>query len=277
MACCPKGDTFVSPCLKYAIFFFNFVLWLCGVLMIAIGVWAFIEKNKYYYQQIETIYDIFLDLSILLIIVGGFIFIVSFAGCVGALRENLCFLRVFYGSIILVVIAEVTVAVLAFVYKDSVHKVLTGILEEGMIQRYQDDEDALMDWAQENIKCCGIKNYKDWNMNMYFNCTKENPSGLRCGVPYSCCRDPDAMSPGIINILCGANALNDSATTFSTTSKIYTMGCVDTFVNLAESNLPIIGAIVLGLGVPQLLGICLGRLLDGQIQDQMVRYRRANH
>ncbi|WAR22490.1 TSN33-like protein, partial [Mya arenaria] len=97
-----------------------------------------------------------------------------------------------------------------------------------MIQRYQDDEDALMDWAQENIKCCGIKNYKDWNMNMYFNCTKENPSGLRCGVPYSCCRDPDAM----------------------------------------KSNLPIIGAIVLGLGVPQLLGICLGRLLDGQIQDQ---------
>ena len=42
----------------------------------------------------QTIYDVFLDLSILLIIVGGVIFIVGFSGFVGALRENLCFLRI---------------------------------------------------------------------------------------------------------------------------------------------------------------------------------------
>ena len=57
----------------------------------------------------------------------------------------------FYGSIVIVVLAEVTCAVLAFVFKDSVHKVITGALEEGMILRYQDDEDALMDWFQENV------------------------------------------------------------------------------------------------------------------------------
>ena len=42
----------------------------------------------------QTVYDVLLDLSILLIIVGGVIFLVGFAGSVGALRENLFFIRV---------------------------------------------------------------------------------------------------------------------------------------------------------------------------------------
>lgn len=240
--------------------------------MIGIGIWAYIEKNKYYYQSIQTIYDILLDLSIMLIIVGAIIFVVGYAGCIGALRENLCFLRVFYTIIVLIFLFEVTIAILAFVFREKMQGWITDILQEGMILRYQDDEDAIMDWFQENIKCCGINSYKDWNKNVYFNCTKDSPSGLRCGVPYSCCRDPDALNPGIPNILCGAGALNDSLP-FSGTSKIYTVGCVDALIQLGEANLPIIAGVVLGLGVPQLLGVCLGRLLDNQIQDQRERWR----
>ena len=52
----------------------------------------------------------------------------------------------------------------------------------------------MFSWCLIQIKCCGIDGYKDWNKNVYFNCTKTNPSGLRCGVPYSCCKDPDALS-----------------------------------------------------------------------------------
>lgn len=62
--------------------------------------------------------------------------------------------------------------------------------------------------------------------------------------------------------------------TFTATSDIFTIGCIDAIINLGEANLPIIGGLVLGLGIPQLLGICLGRLLDGQIQDQRDTYRR---
>lgn len=243
--------------------------------MIGVGVWAYVEKNKYYYQDIQTIYDVLLDLSILLMIVGAIIFIVGYAGCVGALRENICLLRIFYCIIMLIFLLEVTIVVLAFVFRDKVKDWVKEVLQEGMILRYQDDEDALMDWFQETMKCCGIDGYKDWNKNVYFNCTKTNPSGLRCGVPYSCCKDPDALSPGVVNILCGAKAL-DEADAFDALKNIYTIGCVEALIQVAESNLPVIGGIVIALAVPQLLGICMGRLLSGQIQDQRDRWR-ARH
>lgn len=53
--------------------------------------------------------------------------------------------------IILIVLAEVAIAVLAFMFKDRVNAWMEDVLKEGMILRYQDDEDALMDWFQERV------------------------------------------------------------------------------------------------------------------------------
>jgi tetraspanin-33 len=72
---------------------------LVGGALVAIGTWAFLEKNKFEYANEDEggsnfdLYDIAFDLSIITIIIGGIVFIVSFLGCIGALRENLCFLK----------------------------------------------------------------------------------------------------------------------------------------------------------------------------------------
>ena len=70
--------------------FYLFQIAAAGI--ISVGVWSYVEKNKYYYQEITTVYDILLDLSICLIILGGIMFLITFAGFVGALRENTCLL-----------------------------------------------------------------------------------------------------------------------------------------------------------------------------------------
>ncbi|XP_021371895.1 tetraspanin-33-like [Mizuhopecten yessoensis] len=275
MACCSQEDTFVSALVKYLLFFFNFGCWLFGGVLIGIGVWAFIEKNRFYHKEVQTVYDIIFDLSVIFFIIGFIIFILGYAGCIGALRENICLLKFYYITMIIIFLLLVVGAVLAFVFRDKVKQILVDVLQQNLITRYQDDPDgqSTIDWIQEKLYCCGVNGYRDWNSNQYFNCTEDNPSPLRCSVPYSCCRDPDVLTPGVPNILCGKDVLEESGDI----SIIYTIGCVDAGIRLAEKELPIMGGIVIGLAVPQLFGICLSRLLEGQVMDQRARWAQTHH
>lgn len=67
---------------------------LFGCLLIAIGLYAFLDKfNATGWVKLETIYDVILNISLVLIILGAVVFIVGFTGFVGALRENTCLLK----------------------------------------------------------------------------------------------------------------------------------------------------------------------------------------
>ena len=65
---------------------------LVGCAILGIGIWAFVEKNRFAQKEISDLYDVLFDASIILIMVGIAAFIITFAGCVGALRENTCLL-----------------------------------------------------------------------------------------------------------------------------------------------------------------------------------------
>ena len=65
-----------------------------GGLLIGVGFYAFVDKWQMTGSvRVENIYDIILNISLVMIIAGAVVFIVSFAGCVGALRENSCLLE----------------------------------------------------------------------------------------------------------------------------------------------------------------------------------------
>ena len=56
--------------------------------MMGVGLWAVTQKSDYKeFSSIST------DPAAVMIAVGALIFIISFFGTVGALRENICFLR----------------------------------------------------------------------------------------------------------------------------------------------------------------------------------------
>lgn len=59
-----------------------------------IGLYAFFDKwQATGWVKVETLLDIVLNISLILILLGGIVFIVSFAGFIGALRENTCLLK----------------------------------------------------------------------------------------------------------------------------------------------------------------------------------------
>lgn len=61
-----------------------------------------------------------------------------------------------------------------------------------MVQSYRDDPDLqnLIDWIQRHwLHCCGVNNYRNWESNIYFNCSSKLVGSVEaCGVPSSCCR-----------------------------------------------------------------------------------------
>lgn len=65
-----------------------------GGSFVGLGTWSFLEEySQTNLPKVQSILDIVLHISLALIFVGLVIFSMSFAGCLGALRENLCLLK----------------------------------------------------------------------------------------------------------------------------------------------------------------------------------------
>uniref|UniRef100_A0A8C6SVJ7 Tetraspanin n=1 Tax=Neogobius melanostomus TaxID=47308 RepID=A0A8C6SVJ7_9GOBI len=187
----------VSCCIKYFIFGFNILFWLLGMALVGIGLWL-----GGVLSNISSITDLGgLDPVWLFMVVGAVMFILGFAGCIGALREN-TFLLNFPCSLGIIFFLELTTGILAFVFKDWIKDQLNLFINNN-IRAYRDDIDLqnLIDFTQEYWECCGAFGADDWNLNIYFNCTDGNPSREKCGVPFSCCtKDP---AEDVINTQCG--------------------------------------------------------------------------
>ncbi|XP_052831596.1 tetraspanin-33 [Octopus bimaculoides] len=254
-----EDDSYVNPLLKYTVFLSNFIVWLVGAGMIGIGTWAYIEKNSFNQTQIETIYDAFFDISLIFIVIGIIIFILGFTGYIGALRENICLLKCFnilLGGIFLILLGG---AVAAFLLKDKFTDELTSIFQENLIPRYTEDDDTknLVNWIQEQLKCCGIgkEGYKDWNQNEYFNCTGHEKrmahAIVECSVPYSCCKYPDEVIAS---------------------KTIYTTGCIPAAILFIENYLPVVGGILIAFNLSILATLFLVSCLQSQISRQRARW-----
>ncbi|XP_051945697.1 tetraspanin-14-like isoform X3 [Xyrauchen texanus] len=82
----------VSCCYKYLMFSYNIIFWLAGTAFIAIGFWAWSEKGVLSdLTQVTRLHGF--DPVWGVLVVGTVTFILGFAGCVGALRENICLLK----------------------------------------------------------------------------------------------------------------------------------------------------------------------------------------
>uniref|UniRef100_A0A3P9MDU8 Tetraspanin n=1 Tax=Oryzias latipes TaxID=8090 RepID=A0A3P9MDU8_ORYLA len=253
--------TFVSPVVKYLLFVFNFICWVISFVMVGIGVYARLIK------QAETaLACLTVDPAVMLMVVGIFMFIVTFCGCVGSLRENICLLQTFCISLTVIFILQLTAGIMGFIFSDKARGKVTEVINKSIIH-YRDDVDLqnLIDYGQKEFRCCGGEAFTDWSQNIYFNCSEKNPSRERCSVPFSCCIITKVKE--LFNSMCGEGMQKLDYITAG--QYVYTDGCIDKLVNWIHSNLFIIGGIALGLAIPQLVGILLSQILINQIKDQI--------
>lgn len=263
----------VSTCSKYFLFICNTLFWIISILLITIGAWAWHVKG--FFDNLDKLADVPIDPVLLIVGIGVTMFVVSFTGCLGALRENIVLLKFFSGVLGIIFFGQLIVGILSFIYRDWFTEKVTEIVMTTIVS-YRDDPDLqnIIDLTQSSLKCCGVKEADDWQNNIYFNCTaKVEVNGIEykpaeyCGVPFSCCRPEEVeinnqTSLDVTNTQCGYGVLSKTPTQQG--NEIYTEGCVDKFDSWMQQNLYTVAGIFIGFALFQIIPICVAQ---GVVQD----------
>lgn len=261
-----RDRTEVSCCVKWVVFTQNVLFWIVGMLIFAVGIWAWTEKDTF--NNLKRLTTVAVDPAFLLIVTGLVTFVIGFTGCIGALRENTFLLATYAFLLGLILLGELILGVLGFVCREWLKTQAKEQLQV-LIRDYREDEDAqdLVDWIQSKwLQCCGITSPGDWNNNIYFNCSSTS-SPEACGVPFSCCRPEENT---YANLQCGYGVRRKD----DFTDKIYNKGCVDAAQSWLDQNLVIVAAVAVGVAVVQILGICFSQNLRADILAQKAKWTR---
>ncbi|XP_076578972.1 CD9 antigen-like [Chaetodon auriga] len=79
-------------CVKYALFIFNFVFWLAGTAVLAVGLWLRFDSRTAGLFEGEESPTVFFTGVYILIAAGVLMMVVGILGCCGAIKESPCML-----------------------------------------------------------------------------------------------------------------------------------------------------------------------------------------
>ncbi|XP_072391470.1 tetraspanin-9-like [Diabrotica undecimpunctata] len=241
-------------CIKYLLCAFNFIIFLSGTAILGVGLWLKIDKNSFIgllkivpYEQVQdfTKPGVIEHLSYLLMGIGGIMFIVSFLGYCGAMRESQCMLTT-YGLLLLVIlILEITAGCLAIIYKGTAETEVKNVLKTSLSKYYSNSENGsaanlAWDGLQMSLKCCGVDDYADYQKN-------ENWAKGDKVIPESCCVLNENKKPKVSTCTYSPNEVNS----------YYSKGCYKEVINWIMSNLNMVIIVLVVFGVVEILGVLL--------------------
>ncbi|XP_067634362.1 CD63 antigen-like [Eurosta solidaginis] len=189
---------------KYAIYIINVVFVLIGILIIVLG--SVMIGSLDDYSSVHDVVDVKL-LPILIIVLGCIVFLISFLGCCGAIRESSFCMTAYAICMFVLVCLQVSLVVWAFVQRSDLLKTM-----EEFVKAVYNQNDAAngypMDVLQVSFQCCGKNSYKDY----------DNDSVV---IPVSCCGSVDIQT-------CPASIYETKP------------GCIKEFVGFWSTNMDII-------------------------------------
>lgn len=225
---------------KFLVFCFNFIFWLCGIALIVVGVLVQLTLHNTFVVKDATASGA----PILITAVGVLIFLVAFFGCCGAWKENYCMVTAFATLLCLIIIMEIASVVLGYLYRGKVTEVVSASLAE-MISNYNTSKPefrAAVDKLQMKLRCCGINSTSDWR-----SFSSDGDS-----VPDSCCIKMEKD--------CGQNNMSNSTV-------VYQTGCQVAFIKLLKNNLMWIIVASIVIAILQILGVCFACMLMREIRS----------
>ncbi|XP_065177236.1 tetraspanin-33-like [Sycon ciliatum] len=259
----------VAPVAKFFLFFSNMIASFIGLATVAVGTYTSITQGTF-----TDLSGFGTDPAALLIVAGCLILFVGMCGLIGSLRENYMLLRIFHGTLMLMLMLQLIGGLLIYFLQARV-KNAAGKEVVDAIKKYQTAplptalDDAIIQ-VQLRFQCCGATQARDWRDNSpYFACNSQEVFETlysACSVPASCCQT-DALT----NAQCGYKVFaypNMTATEIAKYPRIgerntiiWSTGCVNAVYDWLKTNWVTIACACGGVFLFQILGLEASRKL----------------
>jgi len=288
-----------ATCAKHLLCLFNFTFFVVGSAVLCVGVWlavdmaSFIQVTKFSSlnegididNQVKGIIrevtqpTVIEQGAYILIAAGAFIFIISFLGYCGAIKESRVLLTAYGLFIIIIALLQITAIVLASVFREQAEKHTKDFFEHTIHKYYTTAEqrDAVTlswDFMMAEMKCCGVHSYEDFSKATEFRkYVLEEDKGQQ--VPEACCmlkndRKPEELAKQLFDPI-DANCIS----TPTTSNSYMNQGCYDRVKDFMLMHYWWVIGVSVGVLALQILGIifafCLCKAI-GSDRDYHYKY-----
>ncbi|XP_076970587.1 tetraspanin-18 isoform X1 [Tamandua tetradactyla] len=247
-----EGDCL--SCMKYLMFVFNFFIFLGGASLLGLGTWVLVDPTGF--REIVTANPLLVTGAYLLLAMGGLLFLLGFLGCCGALRENKCLLLLFFLFILVIFLAELSAAILAFLFRENLTR---EFFTKELAKRYQGGNDTDVFSATWNsvmitFGCCGVNGPEDFKFASVFRLLTLDSDE----VPEACCRREPQSREGVL--------LSREECLLGRDLFLNKQGCYTVILNALETYVYLAGALAIGVLAVELFAMIFAMCLFRGIQ-----------
>ncbi|XP_011930508.1 PREDICTED: tetraspanin-18 isoform X1 [Cercocebus atys] len=253
----PRWSTMEGDCLscmKYLMFVFNFFIFLGGACLLAIGIWVMVDPTGF--REIVAANPLLLTGAYILLAMGGLLFLLGFLGCCGAVRENKCLLLFFFLFILIIFLAELSAAILAFIFRENLTR---EFFTKELTKHYQGNNDTDVFSATWNsvmitFGCCGVNGPEDFKFASVFRLLTLDSEE----VPEACCRREPQSRDGVL--------LSWEECLLGRSLFLNKQGCYTVILNTFETYVYLAGALAIGVLAIELFAMIFAMCLFRGIQ-----------
>nr|XP_057910566.1 tetraspanin-2a isoform X1 [Doryrhamphus excisus] len=142
-------------CVKYLLFVFNFIFWLSGLLVLAVGLWLRFDSETGKLLTGDDAPDTFFVAVYILLGTGGLMMLVGFFGCFGAIRESQCLLASFFACLLIIFAAEIAAGVFGFINKEQIVEEVQKFYSSSIGDVSNPNATAIALMYHKTLNCCG--------------------------------------------------------------------------------------------------------------------------
>ncbi|KAL7870614.1 hypothetical protein SRHO_G00081110 [Serrasalmus rhombeus] len=155
-----------SQCIKYMLFFFNFIFWLAGGVILGIALWLRHDAQTsnllmLQFEGTQAPGTFYISVYVL-IAVGAVMMFVGFLGCYGAIQESQCLLGTFFTCLVILFACEVAAGIWGFINRDTISTELISFYDAAYMKAVDPVESVTRQAAvkvvevfHRTLECCG--------------------------------------------------------------------------------------------------------------------------